>query len=255
MSEEGSDRRQMSLRDKLSLPEASEPPWSLASAALIVCAMFVCLAIIGPALVAILSGGDSLSPFDLMLSWTIGMALTAVFVLLRQRSSEESWRALRLTRGELALPLALITGLAIGLSIDLFINLADGRFLPLPQIWGFQTRGVAGLTLAALLLVVLAPLAETLVFHAVLLPRLRWRLGSWPGVVATAGVYTILHYLVFFKAYDFYHLRWHGVALPMLIGIAFGVLKVFSQSSRAVLAARMSAGLMSLLTAVAISVG
>lgn len=255
MQEKAKDRREMSLQEKFSLPEAGEPPWNLLSAALTVFAMFICLIIIGPALVAFIASNPDLTPFDLMASWSIGLGLTIVFVVVNRRSSEASWRALRLTRGELALPLALIIGLAIGLTIDVFVNLFDGRFLPPPQIWGFQQHGAAGVILAALLLVALQPLAETLVFQAVLLPRLRWRFGHWPGLAATAGVYTLLHYLVFFQAYDFYHLRWHGVVLPMLLGIAFSLLKVFSQSSLATLVARMSAGLIFLLTALAISGG
>lgn len=254
MSEQPTDRREMSLREKCSLPEANEPPWSLPSAALTVFAMFVCLAIVGPSTVAIFAGaGDNLSAFELMASWSIGMALTTAFVLVSHRASEESWAALRLTRGELALPLAPIVGIAIGLTIDLLANMSAGRFLPPAQIWALKAGGAPSLLLAALLLVVLQPLAETLVFYALLLPRLRWRLGHWLGLVATAAVYAGLNYLIFFTTADANQLRLPSLVLPLLMGITFCLLKVFSQSSLVVLIARMGAGLGFFLTALAIA--
>ncbi|MDE2774300.1 MAG: hypothetical protein OXI77_00035 [Chloroflexota bacterium] len=252
MNDTAKERRDMSLKEKFSFPEASEPPWSLPSAALTVFAMFICLTTIGPSFVAIAANSPILSPAELMASWSLGMALSAVFVLVRSRASAEGWAALRMSRGELALPLAPIIGVAIGLTIDLMANLTFGRFLPPAQIWVLQSGGSLGLILAALLLVVLQPLAETLVFQAVLLPRLRWRLGHRFGLAATATVYTGLHYLIFFHTFVAYHLRWHGIALPLLLGIAFCLLKVFSQSSLVVLVARMGAGLIFLLTALAV---
>ncbi|MDE2853710.1 MAG: CPBP family glutamic-type intramembrane protease [Chloroflexota bacterium] len=252
MNETPTDRREMSLMAKLTLPEAHEPPWSLLNALLAVLAMFICLAIIGPSFIAIITASATPTPFALMASWSLGMALTSLFVLVSRRSSEESWRALRLSRGELALPLALIIGLAIGLTLDLIAILTAGRFLPDAQIWALQTGGLPSLALAALLLVVLQPLAETLVFHAILLPRLRWRLGHWLGLAITAAVYAGLHYLIFFQTSDANFLRWHGLVLPMLLGISFGLLKVFSQSSLVALIARMGAGLIFLLTALAL---
>lgn len=253
MNEHPKDRREMSLREKFGLPEASEPPWSLLSAALAVFAMFVCLAIIGPSFVAIAGAGGILTAFELMASWSIGMALTIVFALVSRRASATSWAALRLRPGELALPLAPVIGIAIGLTFDLIANLSAGRILPQAQIWALQTGGAPSLLLAALLLVVLQPFAETLVFYAVLLPRLRWRLGHWLGLIATAAVYAGLHYLIFFQTADANQLRLPSLVLPLLLGITFCLLRVFSQSSLVVLIARMSAGLGFFLTALAIA--
>jgi len=255
MNENPKDRREISLLQKLSWPETSEPPWTLLNAALTVFAMFICLAIIGPTLTLAATGASAPTPFELMLSWALGMALSILFVLVSRRASEESWQAMRLIRGDLALPLALIIGLAIGLAIDLSINLADGRFLPPPQVWGLQSRGALSALLAALLLIVLQPIADTLIFQAVLLPRLRWRLGHWPGLFATSALYTLLHYLIFFQAYSFYHLGWHGLAWPMLLSLSFCLVKVFSRSSLVTLIARVGAGLIFFLTALALVSG
>ena len=181
--------------------------------------MLICLIFIGPTLVSTQTTAIVLMPFLLMVSWTIGMALTVVFVLVNRRATEESWRALRLVRGELPLPLAPLIGIAIALALDLTVSLASGRFFPVPQIWDFQSRGALGLSLALLLLVLLQPVAETLVFQAILLPRLRWTFGHWGGVIATSAVYTALHQVVFIEAYGFYSSIWHGIVFPMSMAI------------------------------------
>lgn len=251
MNDAVKERRDMSLKEKFSIPEANEPPWSLPSAALTVFALLICLAIIGPSLVSI-GYGSMLTPFKLTASWSIGMALTAVFVLVRSRASAEGWAALRMSRGELALPLAPIIGVAIGLTIDLMANLSVGRLLPPAQIWVLQSGGNLSLVLAALMLVFLQPLAETLVFQAVLLPRLRWRFGHRFGVAATAAAYAILHYLIFFHTSDSDQLLWSGIVFSLCIGILFCLLKVLSESSLFVLVARMGTGLIFFLTALAL---
>lgn len=252
MSEAPHDEREASLMAKLSRPEASEPPWSLLGAVLTVFAMFICLIVIGPALVSMSTTREVLFPFELMVSWSIGLALTIVFVLFSRRSSEESWHALLLTKGSRPLPMSLLLGIAIALALDLTVNLANGQFRPPPHIWGFQLRGAFGLVLAALMLIVLQPLAETLVFQGVLLPRMRWTFGHRGGLIGASALYTALYNLVFIQPYAFYDKVWHGIAFPMGIGILFCLLKVYTQSTGAVLLARTSAGLIFLLTAVAI---
>ena len=253
MNESPEDRREMSLMAKLSLPEEHEPPWSLLSAGLILFAMFICLTVIGPALVAIMSGGEVLLPSELTLSWAIGMALTIVFAIVNRRSSQESWRALRLRRGGTPWPIALLSGVAIALGIDLIVSLASGQFLPAPAIYGFQSRGAAGLLVAASLLILLQPLAETLVFQAVVLPSLRWKLGAWSGVIATTALFVALHASVFWAAQGaIYPAFWHGIVYPTLLGSAFSLLKVYTGSSGAALIGRMGAGLIFFLTALAL---
>ena len=252
MNEKPTDRREMTLTAKLSAPEASEPPWSLPGAVLTFFAMFICLTVIGPALMSTQSARAVLTPFMLMVSWAIGLALTILFVLVSRRSSEESWTALQLNRGQLPLPVALLVGIAIALAVDLAVSLASGEFLPVPQIWGFQSRGVLGLVAAALFLIVLQPLAETLVFQAVLLPRLRWSFGPWAGLIGTSAAFTALYHVIFVAHFVLYRDLWNGIVFPFSMGILFCLLKVYAQSTSAVIIARMGAGLIFLLTALAL---
>lgn len=243
----------MSLRAKLSLPEDAAPPWSLPSAVLTAAVLLICLILVGPALASLLLGSQAVSPFLLMLSWALGMGLCLAFVWVNRRSSPASRAALRLSPGRLPRPLVLLLGVAIALAIDLAVNLASGQFLPVPEIYGFQSRGTASIVLAALLLILLQPLAESLVFQAILLPSLRWSLGPWPGVLVTSTLFVILHLLVFWTAYaTTYDLAWHGLVYPALLAFAFCLLRVYTGSSSAVIIARAGAGLMFFLTALAL---
>ena len=253
MNEPTNERREMSLKAKLSLPEASAPPWSLLSALLTPFVMLISLIVIGPALASFILGDEQITPWLLMLSWTFGMAVTIVFVVVNRRSSDESWRALRLQRGELPLPIALLFCVAIALAIDLIVSLGSGQFLPVPEIFGFQSGGASSLIVAVLLLILLQPLAETLVFQAVMLPSLRWTLGPWGGVIATTALYTAIHSLVFSAAQGTsYDAFWFGIVYPALTGVAFCLFKVYTASSSAVLIGRMAAGLIFFLTALAL---
>ncbi len=250
------DRRELSLKAKLSLPEESDPPWSLVSAALAAVALLISLIVVGPALASLLLSSQEVTPFLLMLSWALGMALTVVFVIFSRRSSAESWNALQLGTGNLPRPIVLLVGVAIALAIDLVVSLASGRFLPVPAIFGFQSQNAASFILAALLLILLQPLAESLVFQAIILPSLRWTLGPWIGVLATSALFAALHLLVFWAAYaTTYDFLWYGIVYPGLTGFCFCLLKVYTASSSAVVIGRMGAGLIFLLTALAISGG
>lgn len=254
MTSDQRERREMSLMQKLSLPEAAAPPWSLLTAALTVGVMLVCLILIGPALASLLLNSQQATPDLLMLSWTIGMAGTAAFVLVNRRSSANSWRALRLKRRGAPLPLIALVGVAIALFANLIISLASGQFLPVPEVYGIGQQGATGVIVAAILLVFLQPLAETLVFQALLLPSLRWTLGPWRGTLATCLLFIFLHQLVFFAPYQsVYSALWYGLVYPLLVCFSFSLLKVHTGSSLSVLVARISAGLIFLLTGMAIT--
>ena len=251
MTQKQTDRREMSFMQKLSLPEAA-PPWPIATAAMTAAVILINLIWIGPAMSSLLLGSNQPSPLLLMLGWTFGLALTLAYVLVNQRSSQESWQTLRLTPGFLPLQIVLLVGVAVALGV----GLAVGEFLPVPEIYGFQTHGLAGTLAAALLLGLMQPIAEGLVFQAVMLPSLRSTVGPWSGVLITSALSALLHYAVFFShsqaQYGAGGAFWHGLAYPLLTGLAFCLLKVYTGSSRAVIIGRVGAGLVSWLTALAL---
>ncbi len=254
MTENRKDRREMSLIEKLSAPEASPPPWSVFSAAITVIAMLIALISVGPALASILLGGDAISHFLLMLSWCFGMTFAIVFVLASRRSSAGMWSALCLQRGHLPLPIALLVGVAIALAVQLFVSLASNKFCAIPELFDFWKVEPRNIISAALLLILLQPLAESLVFHAVVLPSLRWNFGPWLGVLMTSVLFTLLHLAVFSAANRALYIDpWYDNVYPFLTGLAFSVLRVYSGSSSAVIIGRMGAGLVFFLTGLALA--
>jgi len=256
MPDQQLDRHNMTLMQKLSIPEETDPPWGIVMTAVIVGVLLINLTLVGSAMASVLLGlGDTLAPtpFTLLFSWTIGHALTIVYVMINRRSSEESWAALKLTKGLLPLPIVLMVGVAIGLTVDLVINLASGQFLPIPEIFGFQAEGITGILTAGLFLVLIQPVAESLVFQGVLLPKVRIMLGAWGGVLATTIVFAFMHYGIFYLSYQPNYpesaLPWYGIIYPVLTGLMFCLIKVYTGSTRAVIIGRIGAGATFLLTA------
>ena len=253
MSEKQKDRREMSLMAKLALAEEREPPWSVLSAAITVIAMLVALISVGPALASIMLGGDAISHFLLMLSWCFGMTFAIVFVLASRRSSDGMWSALCLRRGHIPLPFALLVGVAIALAVQLFVSLASNKFCAIPELFDFWEVEPKNIISAALLLILLQPIAESLVFHAIVLPSLRWNFGPWIGVLMTSVLFTMLHLSIFSAANRALYINpWYDSIYPFLTGFAFSILKVYSGSSSAVIIGRMGAGLVFFLTGLAL---
>ena len=249
--QDGDKETRRSIWRKLSLPEAEAPPWRLLTVGFLCLVLFVNLVLVGPALASILLGSQSVSPSLLTLGWALGMLGATAFVMLNRRRSAESRAALRFVQGELPAPIVALVGVAIALCLDLVISLPSGRFLPLAEIYGI---GADGVLFAALLLILAQPLAETLVFQAILLPSLRWTLGAWRGLIATCLLYTLLHALVFYAPWqEFYDPFWHGLAHPFLLCLAFSALRLTSESSRSVLIGRVAAGAVFLLAGMALT--
>ena len=244
-------RGERSFFAALSTPERDAPPWSLLTAAFLCAALFINLVLVGPALAAILLGSQILTPQLLILGWALGMSAACVFVLLNRLRTPESRAGLRFVQGKLPTPIVALLGVAIALGLDLVISLPSGRFLPAAQIYGIDGQSAI---FGALLLVAAQPLAETLVFQATLLPSLRWRLGGWGGIIATCLVYTLLHAAVFYAPWGaIYDSFWHGLAHPFLLCLALCALRLRADSSRAVLIARIAAGVVFWLAGLALT--
>jgi len=254
MSESNLDRREMTFRQKLSIPESSDTPWSLMDATIITLVLLVTMILVGPTIVTLPSGdATTVTPLMLMVGWAIGQAITILFVLINRRSSTESWQALKLGKGLLPQSIVILFGVAIALTIDVLVSLLSGQFLPIPEIFGLQTQGVTSVIVAAVFVVLIQPVAESLVFQGVLLPKLRFIMGPWGGVVMTTVVFTIIHYGIFYSSYQTAYppeaSLWYGFAYPLIAGLTFSLLRVYTQSTRAVILARIGAGLIFLLTA------
>jgi hypothetical protein len=130
--------------------------------------------------------------------------------------------------------------------------LVSGSISVLPELLGVGTGGLFDWVLAVLFMVFVQPIAEELVFRGVTLPRLRHTFGAWAGIAMTAALYSIFHFVMYgdrlFPADRF----GYGVLNPLLLGIFFSVIRVYTGSTRAAIVAHMGAGIFSVLTALVV---
>jgi membrane protease YdiL (CAAX protease family) len=199
---------------------------------------------------------DSLAPtpISLVIGWTVGLLLTAAFVLVRWRSSTEKFAALRIF-GESAqsnrpLILMFIFGIGIGLLANLTAGLGSGNhFATIAPLQGIYTGfEIVPLLLAIVFAVIVQPLAESLIFFGVIQPRLRATLGGYAGIVTTALLYAGTHYVVYGLRPDVViNPLWYGFIAPLVLGLMFGVVRVWMRSTRAAIVANIGAGIIGIL--------
>ena len=236
------------------------PPWSLIEAGLAFGVLILCLIMIGSAIAAGLSPDSNFpTPTALLIGWTVGLVIAGVFVLVRWRSSQEKFTALRISgeSAQSARPVSLmfLLGIGVGLMANLFAGLgSDNNFetiAPLQGIYaGFE---LSPLVLAILFAVIVQPIAEGLIFFGVIQPRLRASIGAYPGLITTALLYAGTHYLIYGLRPDVVvNPLWFGFIAPLVVGLMLGVVRVWTRSTRATIVANIGAGIVAILVMVAV---
>ena len=236
------------------------PPWTLFDVGLVLGVLAVCLLLIGSVIASVVSP-DSLAPTvnSLVIGWMVGLVLTALFILIRWRSSSEKFAALRIV-GETAqsarpLILMFIFGIGIGLLANVTAGLGSGnRFATIAPLQGiYTTFELMPLLLAIVFAVIVQPIAESLIFFGVIQPRLRSTLGGYAGLITTALLYAGTHYLVYgARPGVVINPLWYGFAAPLVLGVMLGFVRVWTRSTRAVIVANIGAGLVAILVMVSV---
>jgi membrane protease YdiL (CAAX protease family) len=236
------------------------PPWSLFDVGMVLGVLAVTLMMIGSVLASLLSPDNLVpTPTGLVIGWTVGLILAAAFVLVRWRSSSEKFVALRIV-GESAqskrpLILMFIFGIGIGLLANLTASLGgDNQFATIAPLQGiYTTFEIRPLLLGIVFAVIVQPLAEGLIFFGVLQPRLRATIGGYFGLLITALLYAGTHYLVYgLRLGVVINPLWYGFIAPFVLGLMFGVVRVWMRSTRAVIIANIGAGIVAILVMVAV---
>lgn len=238
------------------------PPWSLYAGIGAVVAMFLAI-IVGATLATTLLAATPAQP---LAGWVIGGTITIAFVAITRRRTPAESAALRLNAPS-ALPLPIVLLLALGLAITLdLLGLAfTGDFWPVAQLMGFfligagdtlvarADVGLGAWALAALLLVIVLPLAEELVLRGVLYPALRTTLGAWPGLLMNAA-FQMAFYLFTYVTFQLDGVTplWFGVIFPFLVGLLLACIRAYTGSTRAAIVAHVGFGLFAVLKALAL---
>jgi membrane protease YdiL (CAAX protease family) len=230
------------------------PPWSLSGAIGAMLASFLAI-IIGSAISIII--GDS--QYSLLLGWSIGAGLVIVFIWITRRSARywsALWNGAEATKANASTTQNifwyLLIGVGLAIALDLIGRAVVGLIIPDPeflnlfsyvQLYGQPVMGISWI-LVILFMVVLQPLAEGLVFQGLLLPSLRATMTSWPGFILSAVAYTMFHFVAYQQPSiaSTTAIIWISIAQPLISGLIFGAVRVYTGSTRAAILTHVAFG-------------
>ncbi len=230
------------------------PPWSTWGAIGAMIASFVAI-ILGSAISIIVLQE---SQYSLLLGWSVGAALVIAFVWVTRRSPRY-WSALwngtstKDSNPTQSVFWYLLIGVGLAILLDLIGRGIIGFIVPDPellnlysyvQLYGQPVLAVSWI-LVVLFMVLLQPLAEGLVFQGLLLPSLRATIASWPGFILSAVAYTMFHFIAFQPPPTASNtaLIWIGLIEPLICGLIFAAIRVYTGSTRAAILTHMAFGL------------
>ncbi len=239
------------LMKRIGAAEA-QPRWSVWAAIGAMVASF--LAIIVGSAISIIIGN---SQYSVLLGWSIGAGLVIAFVWFTRRSAQY-WLALwNGSTGQNDTNLTqnifwyLLIGVGLAILLDIIGRAVVGLIIPdteLLDLYAYVQVGqpVLGISwvLVILFLVVLQPLAEGLVFQGLLLPSLRATIAAWPGFILSAAAYTMFHFVAYQPPLtaSTTALVWIGVLQPLICGLIFAAIRVYTGSTRAAILTHMAFG-------------
>jgi len=239
----------------------SAPPWSVTTAVGMVIAMFAAI-VLGTTLAQLLLPE---SPAQPLIGWIIGGVLTIALIFFSRYRTLEERTAFKLGPTRSALPIILLLSFAVALLIDLISLVITGNFWPVLELISFFSDGggytllpradltIAAWVLAVLLLVIVQPLAEELVFRGLIFPALRISLGALSGFLMTAVFHAAFHVL----AYTPFQLNgltpfWYALIVPLLDALFITGVRAYTSSTRAAIVAHVAFGMFAILKALAV---
>lgn len=229
-----------------------EPPWSLTDIA-ITGGVFALAMIVIASTVALLVAGDVESlpnTQQSLIGWGVGLALISAFILVRWRRDPQRFAALRLTGERFSLYVMLLIGVAVLFTVDL-IAAAFSSFSAHPALVGLES-GIGNSVIALVVVGLVQPIADGLLFFGVILPRLRATLGAWAGILTTTLLFTLYYALVYGARLSSELQLAYGVIFPLLIGLALCLVRVWAQSTRAAIVTYIGIGVSAVLAFIAL---
>jgi membrane protease YdiL (CAAX protease family) len=234
------------------------PPWSVWSAINIVMVAF--LAVIVCTGIVLTVVGDT--QYTTLLGWTMAAGLAAAFVYYTRRKPEQR-DALHFNPPDAVqdrvtllqnILLFLLVGVGLAVALDVVTVRLTDLSLPEPELFrpyfdvfanGFPILFISW-ALAFLLLVIVQPLAEQLIFQGITLPALRHALGAWPGYIVCAALFGLYHLVVYSSPSNDPASLWFGLFVPCIAGLIFGAVRLYTGSTRAAVFTHAAFGLFAL---------
>ncbi len=245
-------KQKMTFFERISEREHT-PPWSLATALLTIAVAFVIM-IIGTT-VALVWADDQ--AYTLLAGWTLGGILIIAFVWQTRR---QQWKALYLFRSRVPLVFVMFVTLGCAVGLDLISLAVTGEFLPKPELLSLTPASMSVLEwgFAIAFMLIIQPIAEGLVFRGVTLPAIRVLLGTWGGLVITATITAIFHLLIYPPNYagtSSVAPLWYGLVIPGIEAAIFSMVRGYTDSTRASMAAHLTFGLFAIIKLLALAGG
>lgn len=241
------------LMKRIAATEA-QPPWGIWGAIGAMMASFLAI-IIGTAIAIILVGENQ---YTALAGWTVGAAIVVAYVWFTRQSARywpKLWNDTSKNEDSLTQNIFwyLLIGIGLAILLDLIGRAVVGLIIPDPellnlyayvQLYG-QPIQVASWILVILFMVVLQPLAESLVFQGLLLPSLRAVIAPWAGYLLSAAAYTMFHFVAYQPptSVSTTAFVWIGILQPLIGGLIFGAVRVYTGSTRATFLTHLAFGL------------
>jgi len=234
------------------------PPWGGGTVIVMIASAFLLL--IAGSFVAL--SWLPATPEAKLFGWGLGGAALIALVLMRIRRRPEQREALRLRVSGAPLPFVLFSAVGFALAFDLLgLVVTGGAFLTTPELIGAEAQGsLITWVLAILVLVLIQPISEEIVFRGYAFPWLRTAFGAWPGLLLAAILSAFLHFLMFPPDYrqtqpdtGSFPLLWFGLIVPCLAGLVISATRAVTGSTRAAIIAHAGFGLFAVLKLLALA--
>lgn len=244
-------RDKLTFLQRLRTREAA-PTWALRTAFFFVIA-YVAIWILSVTIVATLrgeiNGQISADSYLLTLGLSSLVAATSVIVWARRRFAEQWFAAYKLVavRGG-SFVLTLLIGLGAAWALDLFGGAVQiKRLLEIPTVYNGLLEVISVTwVIGAISVLLIQPIAETLIFSGMLYPATTERTGdNIPAIIGTALVYMLVN--VFLAVQQD---MWFVVVQPVLMMLFIVGVRAYTKSTLLAIVARIGFGLFIILVAI-----
>lgn len=226
------------------------PTWGMADVLTLAVVLLVAGFLLSSGVSLALAGGTNVvTGAHLLTGWGVSLVVVGGYVWLTRRRTPEERQALRLERGLLPLPFALLFGVAVAFTLDLLAVAVGAGFGRVAELRALNAQDWL---LAGVVLVVLQPAVLGVAFCGVILPRLRASLGSWAGVWATVGAFTAYHFALFGAQLPPAQQFGYGVLVPFCLMFSLCALRIRTASTLAAVLAYSAWGMVAVVVMLAL---
>lgn len=231
--------------------EEPAPPWDLLTAFVSIIGAFAAV-VMGTTIGTILIPDPQIQA---VIGFNLGLVLIVAVIMFIFARQPKNLNALKIADAPVPLIIVLLLGFGMGVTVDIISLIATGVTLPPPELFGFFLVSVEGaialesITIAMwgfafVLLVIVQPLAEGLIFRGVVYRSLRASMGSWIGFLFTAIAAGIFHMVAYSPGgTSAFVIVWYTLIQPTLHALFLNWVRAYTNSTRASIVTHVGIGI------------